>query len=83
MSYSTTPASTALAWLTPEQTAGKEQPFLFTQCEAIHCRYTMCTVHLCLHLILLMYLLLILLLYLHLNLHLLAGPWYPARTPHQ
>jgi len=38
VSYSTTSGSTALEWLSPEQTAGKQHPFLFSQCEAIHCR---------------------------------------------
>jgi leukotriene-A4 hydrolase len=38
ITYRTTPASTALAWLSPGQTAGKKRPFLFSQCEAIHCR---------------------------------------------
>jgi len=34
--YSTSPsAAAALQWLTPEQTAGKEHPFLYTQGEAI------------------------------------------------
>jgi len=38
VAYSTTPACTALQWLSPEQTSGKQHPFLFSQCEAIHCR---------------------------------------------
>lgn len=33
--YSTLPESEALQWLTPQQTAGKTQPFLFTQGEAV------------------------------------------------
>jgi leukotriene-A4 hydrolase len=37
--YSTSPSSaTALQWLAPEQTEGKQQPFLYTQGEAIHTR---------------------------------------------
>jgi len=31
--YSTSPGSAALQWLEPQQTAGKKQPFLFTQSE--------------------------------------------------
>ena len=31
-------SSGALQWLTPDQTLGKEYPFVYTQCEAIQCR---------------------------------------------
>lgn len=31
--YETDPKSTALQWLTPEQTAGGKLPYLFSQCE--------------------------------------------------
>lgn len=33
--YKTQPSSEALQWLNPQQTAGKKQPFLFTQGEAV------------------------------------------------
>lgn len=36
--YKTTPTATALNWLTKEQTSSKTQPYLFSQCESIHCR---------------------------------------------
>jgi aminopeptidase N len=36
--YSTTSGCTAIQWLDPSQTCGKKLPYLFTQCQAIHCR---------------------------------------------
>jgi len=38
VNYTTSPESSALQWLSPEQTAGKVLPYVFSQCEAIHCR---------------------------------------------
>ncbi|MBK7762098.1 MAG: M1 family metallopeptidase [Bacteroidetes bacterium] len=39
--YETGENAIALQWLSPEQTAGKKMPYLFTQCESIHARSLM------------------------------------------
>lgn len=38
ISYTTTSQCSAAQWLPPAQTAGKQYPYIFTQCQAIHAR---------------------------------------------
>jgi len=38
VTYTTSNESSALQWLNKEQTAGKKYPFLYSQCQPIHCR---------------------------------------------
>ncbi|PRW45014.1 leukotriene A-4 hydrolase isoform X1 isoform B [Chlorella sorokiniana] len=38
ITFAASPQASAVQWLPPEQTAGKQHPYLFTQCQAIHAR---------------------------------------------
>ena len=38
IAYRTAPGAVALGWLEPQQTAGGEYPFMFSQCQPIHAR---------------------------------------------
>jgi len=38
INYETTPECSACQWVEPSQTVGKQYPYLYTQCEAIHAR---------------------------------------------
>jgi leukotriene-A4 hydrolase len=38
IAYTTSPKASAIQWLPPSQTLGKVRPYMFTQCQAIHCR---------------------------------------------
>lgn len=38
INYETTEGGSALSWLETDQTDSKEQPYVFSQCQSIHCR---------------------------------------------